>query len=290
MTTPGSSVFWELPLCRATLSASCVRFPLTGEREPHTFLAQQNTPNECFVAVAMRGSLASLLPLFMTQEGEAMKPNRIFFLAALSPALILAAVAQNPVPPPLPAAPGALASPSARELVPQQGAFATRSSRVNAVVYGPQGEVQALVLRDGVAVNLPPDLGMRLHAGIAKGVRVQVSGTQQVIAGQTSLMAQSVTANGQTFVATQPLPDRGPGLAGNGPPPPPPGGPGALRGPRGRRDPGGPPPPPDRPVPPPSSGISAPPTPDGAAPPPQPDSAAPAPSSANAPVAPPPPR
>ena len=91
------------------------------------------------------------------------------------------------------------------------GIPATYSSRISAVVYGPQGEVQALALRNGVAVSLPPDLGAQLQATLVKGARVQVSGTQRVIAGQTSLLALSLTANGQTIVAIQPPPpDSGP--------------------------------------------------------------------------------
>jgi hypothetical protein len=175
-----------------------------------------------------------------------MKPNHALLITALSPVLALAASAQNPSapPPPPPAAYGGSPMSTA----------ATYSSRISAVVYGPQGEVQALALRNGVAVSLPPDLGAQLQTAIVRGTRVQVSGTQRVIAGQTSLLAQSLTANGQTMVASQPpTPDRGAAAAA----PPPPGPPGP-RGPAARRGPGGPPPPPP---PPPADGVAAPPPP-----------------------------
>jgi hypothetical protein len=172
-----------------------------------------------------------------------MKPNHALLITALSPVLALAVSAQNPSapPPPPPAAYGGSPMSTA----------ATYSSRISAVVYGPQGEVQALALRNGVAVSLPPDLGAQLQTAIVRGTRVQVSGTQRVIAGQTSLLAQSLTANGRTMVASQPpTPDRGAAAAA----PPPPGPPGP-RGPA-RRGPGGPPPPPP---PPPADGVAAPP-------------------------------
>ncbi len=122
-----------------------------------------------------------------------MKPNHALLITALSPVLALAASAQNPSapPPPPPAAYGGSPMSTA----------ATYSGRISAVVYGPQGEVQALALRNGVAVSLPPDLGAQLQTAIVRGTRVQVSGTKRVIAGQTSLLAQSLTANGQTMLA-----------------------------------------------------------------------------------------
>jgi hypothetical protein len=215
-----------------------------------------------------------------------MKSTRIFLIAALSPALVLAAAAQAPPQaPPLPP-PGAAAPPSppAASTPLQSGVTATHNSRVNAVVYGPQGELQAFTLRNGVAVSLSPDLGMRLQSSVIKETRVQVSGIQQVIAGQTSLIAQSITANGQTFVAAPATPDQGPGISGGTPPPPPPPAePQGPRGPRGRRGPGAPPPPPPdgaAPPPPPPVGAGAPPPPpppDGAAPPPPPPVGAPPP-------------
>jgi hypothetical protein len=197
-----------------------------------------------------------------------MKSTRIFLIAALSPALVLAAAAQAPPPAPPPPPPGAAPPlPPAASVPVQQGVTATHNSRVNAVVYGPQGEIQAFTLRNGIAVSLLPDVGMRLQSSVIKGTRVQVSGIQQVIAGQTSLIAQSITANGQTFVAAPATPDLGPGIAGGTPPPPPPAGPQGPRGPRGRRGPGAPPPPaPDGAAPPPAP----PPPPDGAVPPPPP--------------------
>jgi hypothetical protein len=168
-----------------------------------------------------------------------MKLNHpLLIVTALSPVLTLAARAQNSsAPPPPPPSPVAQSS---------TGTAATYNSRISAVVYGPQGEVQALTLRNGVAVSLPPDLGTQLQTAIARGSRVQVSGTQRVIAGQTSLLAQSLTANGQTVIASQP-PAPG-GAAAAALPPPPPGLPGP-RGPAARPAPGGPPPPPPPPPP-----------------------------------------
>jgi hypothetical protein len=192
-----------------------------------------------------------------------MNHNRIILIAALAPVLALTAGAQTPAVPSPPPAPGTAAPPSALAVPAptQSGVPATYSSHVSAVVYGPQGEVQALTLRNGVAVSLPPDFGVRLQSSVVRGARIQVSGTRQVIAGQTSLIAQSVTANGQTFIAAAPAADQGPAAAGATPPPPPP-----FGGPRGPRGAGAPPPPP------PPTGASAPPPPptDGAAPPPPP--------------------
>lgn len=208
-----------------------------------------------------------------------MKSNRLCLIAALSPALALGAAAQTAptAPPPPPADAIAPPSPPAAPLaIPiQSGAPASHSSRVSAVVYGSQGEVQALTLRDGVAVTLSPELGMRLQATVTKGARVQVSGMERVIAGQTSLVAQSLTANGQTFVSASLPPDRGPGVAGATPPPPPPppAGPQGRRGPRGRYGPDAPPPSANGVAPPPPTpaGVGVPPPPpDGTVPPPAP--------------------
>ena len=116
-----------------------------------------------------------------------MKFSRLTLIAALSPVLVLAAASRQTPPPP--------------DAADASGSPATHSSRVNAVIYGPQGEVQALTLRNGVAVTLTPDIGTRLTSSVTKGTRVRVSGIERVIAGQTSLAAQSLTANGQTFVA-----------------------------------------------------------------------------------------
>jgi hypothetical protein len=159
-----------------------------------------------------------------------MKSNRLYLIAALSPVLVLAAAAQTPPPPPVDVS----APPPPPTVQVQEGLPATHTSRVNAVAYGPQGEVVALTLRNGVAVTLTPDLGMRLQSSVTKGTRIQVSGLQRVIAGQTSL-----TANGQTFVAAPPTPPERPDIVGGAPPPPPAG---AL-GPGGPRGQGAPPPP-----------------------------------------------
>jgi hypothetical protein len=173
-----------------------------------------------------------------------MKSNHALLIAALYPMLTLAASAQNVSAPP---------SPSAAPYGPlPMGTAATYNSRISTVVYGPQGEVQALALRNGVAVSLPPDLGAQLRTAILRGTRVQVSGTQRVIAGQTSLLAQTLTANGQTVVTQPPAPDGGTAAA-----PPPPPGPPAPRGPAAWPGPGGPPPPP----PPTAEGAATPPPP-----------------------------
>jgi hypothetical protein len=200
----------------------------------------------------------------VTKENPLNK-NRIILIAALSPVLTLAALGQAPPPPPADVAAPQPPLPMAQV---QGGLSATHSSRVAAVVYGPQGEVLGLTLRDGSAVTLSPDLGMRLQSNIIRGSRIQVSGIQRVIAGQTSLVAQSLTANGQTFVALGTPADPRLGFAG-GAPPPPPADPRGPRGPAGRRP--GPPPPPDGAAPPPppppdAGGPTPPPPPAGAAP------------------------
>jgi hypothetical protein len=190
-----------------------------------------------------------------------MKFTRMFLIVALSPAFVLAVAAQAPPPaPPPPPIEGAAPPPPPTASTPLQSSVAaTHNGRVSAVVYGPQGEVQAFTLRNGVAVSLSPDLEMRLQSTVIKGTRVQVSGMQQVIAGQTSLIAQSITVSGQTFVAAPPISDQGPGIAGGiPPPPPPPAGPQGPGGPRDRRRPGAPPPlPRDGAAPPPPPPVSA---------------------------------
>src|ERR1700761_4890107 len=207
-----------------------------------------------FCCISILAHFGRLLATLLSARGEPMKPNQVFLIAALSPFALAAAAAQNVPPPSPPQPPSAAAAP---QQLPQ-GSPATYTSRVSAVVYGPQSEVQGLVLRNGVAVSLPPDLAMRLQSSVTKGARVQVSGMQQVIAGQTSLSAQSVAAGGQTFIATQPPPDRGTAIAGAAPPPPPP--PVRPPDPRARRGPAGPPPPPPPPAPA-AAGIAPPPPP-----------------------------
>lgn len=181
-----------------------------------------------------------------------MKLNRVVLTIVLGSATVFAAAAQ--IPPPSPAAPEASAVQPVKH-----------TSRISAVVYGPQGELQAIVLRDGIAVSVPPDLGLRLRPAIARGTRVQVSGSQQYINGQPMMAAQSVLANGQSFVASQPPQSFGAGPAVNPPPPAPCG---------------------SAPPPPPPNGVSVPPppSPGAGAPPPPPPNGTPAPV-----VAPPPP-
>jgi hypothetical protein len=202
-----------------------------------------------------------------------MKSTRLYLIAALSPILALTAAAQVPPPAPLPPPADASAPPPPMSQM-QGGSPATHSSRVTAVIYGSQGEVQALTLRNGVAVTLTPDLGTRLQSGVTKGTRVQVSGLERVIAGQTSLVAQSLTANGETFIAAPTPAQARPEIAG-GTPPPPPAGPLGPGGPCGRLGPSAPPPPNGAAPPPPPQPAGAgapppPPPPGGAAPPPPP--------------------
>lgn len=163
-----------------------------------------------------------------------MKSIRVLLIAALSPVLALALAAQTPGPVLPSPTPGAATSSAPAFSAPLQTArIATHNSRVSVVVHGPQGEIQAFTLRNGIAVSLPPGLGTRLQSSITKGVRVQVSGIQQVIAGQTELIVRSITANGQTFIASPPAPDQGPRIAGGAPPPAGLQGPGDPRGRRG---------------------------------------------------------
>lgn len=208
-----------------------------------------------------------------------MKISRFYLIAAISPALALSAFCQIPQPP-APAVNVSAPPPPVSGPRTQDGMATSHSSRVSAIIYGPQGEVQALTLRNGVAVTLPPEMGMRLQSNVSRGSRVRVSGIQRMIAGQPSLFAQSMSVNGQTFVAAAAPVDRGPGRANPdtgvaaAAPPPPPAGPPDPQSVAGR-GPGAPPPPPrnagntpppppgqdaDSPVPPPP-GIPAPPAP-----------------------------
>src|SRR5260370_38631111 len=112
-----------------------------------------------------------------------MKSIRILLIVALSPTLVLAAAAQVPPPPPPPGvgAPPPLPTASVPLL---SGGTTTHNSRGSAVVYGPQGEVQAFTFRNGIAVSLSPNLGMGLQSSVLKVTRLQVSGLEQSIAGQ----------------------------------------------------------------------------------------------------------
>lgn len=191
-----------------------------------------------------------------------MNITRRYLVAALSPALAWSVFAQTPppvprqTPPPAPSlsSPQPLPAGAAPQL--ESGGTVRHSGRVSSVVYGPQGEMQAFTLRDGVAVNVPPELAARLQSLVSRGSRVHVVGTQRMNAGQASLIAESITANGQTFVASPPLADRAPSklnpdaamAAGAPPPPPPPPDPRAPRGVAGREP--GAPPSPSGPMPP----------------------------------------
>ena len=205
-----------------------------------------------------------------------MRLKQAILLTAFGELALLTACAQTPMtgaPPPPPAAaaaPAPAGMPGAPGAPTALGATLIRSGRVRDIVRGPQGEVQALVLRDGATVSVPPDLGANLN-GIAKNARVRVTGTQPGGNSQGTLMAQSVEWNGQQFAATAAPPPPN----GAAPPPPPPSDP-MTAGPRGRgpgRRPGPPPPPPAdgaAPPPPPLTGGAAPTPPDAATPAPAP--------------------
>lgn len=121
-----------------------------------------------------------------------------------------------PPPPPVGYAPAP--PPTATAGIVAGGTPITRTSHVRTIIYGPQGEVQGLTLRDGMAVSVPPDLGIQLRGVLSRGTLIQVSGQQQAIGGETVLFAQSIVANKQTS-ASAPPPTGAP--AGSPPPPPP---------------------------------------------------------------------
>ena len=210
-------------------------------------------------------------------------------------ALSASALAQAP-PAGGPPAPGGLAP------APMSGGSnATISSRIRAYNPGPGGEVRSLYLADGAVVDLSPDLGRSVGAAVRRGERVRVSGLRSSLDGQTVIAAQSLTLDGQAFVAQAGVP---PLVGGDRllPPPPAPGapprqagpqpGPGmASMGPRpGVRGPDRPLPPPPLPPPAPGSRPDSPPPPppssDQPAPPPPPP---PSPSDGRAVPEPPPP-
>jgi hypothetical protein len=160
-------------------------------------------------------------------------------LVAQNPPALPSSSSRAPAPPP-----GLVAPPSEPDAT-SLGSPSTKSSRIQAIDYGPDGLVQSLFLRDGVVVHVSPDLGRQLAANARKGTRLTVSGPIHRVGGQAIADARSITVGGQTMVA-----QLGPGgltSAPVGAPPPPPGkdrglGPDLGRARRGRP---GPPPPPD---------------------------------------------
>ncbi len=126
--------------------------------------------------------------------------------------------APPPPPPPPPVGYAPAPPPTATAGIVAGGTPVTRTSHVRTIIYGPQSEVQGLTLRDGVAVSVPPDLGIQLRGVLSRGTLIQVSGQQQAIGGETVLFAQSIVANKQTFATAPPLT----GAPAEPPPPPPP--------------------------------------------------------------------
>lgn len=140
-------------------------------------------------------------------------------------ALSASALAQAP-PADGPPAPGVLAP------APMSGGSNTTiSSRIRAYNPGPGGEVRSLYLADGAVVDLSPDLGRSVGAAVRRGERVRVSGLRSNLDGQTVIAAQSLTLDGQTFVAQAGVP---PLVGGDRllPPPPAPGAPPRRAGPQ----------------------------------------------------------
>ena len=160
---------------------------------------------------------------------------------ALSSALALglisnAGCAQAPPPQPVAGAPaqpppGPPPAPGYPASNVVSAALVSDSSSVRYVIYGPGGEVQAVVLRDEKVVTVPPDLGWQLRAALVRGASVRVSGIPQDIGQQRQLIAQTVQVSGQSYASAGP------------PPPPPAGGPAGPPPPRA----GGVPPPPPPP-------------------------------------------
>ena len=158
--------------------------------------------------------------------------------------------AQTPAPPPppnpavgAPAPPppagGPLAPPRAATQPPGVGQSAAApaavlvndNSSIRYVIYGPGGEVQALVLRNETIVSVPPDLGAQIGPVAVRGASIRVAGVTQYFGRQRELMAQNIQVGGQNFASVGPAaatpppapgagPAAGPGPAG--PPPTPP--------------------------------------------------------------------
>jgi hypothetical protein len=151
--------------------------------------------------------------------------------------LATAGCAQSPTPPtaviptPQPAGAGAPAPPVPDAAGPQLStrAAVTETGAIRYIIYGRQGEVQALILRSDRIVSIPPELGAQMRMTLSKGAAVSVTGSPQQFGRQRQLFAQSVQINGQNVAAVAPaaglVPAR-PTLAGQGrlpagePPPP----------------------------------------------------------------------
>ena len=103
-----------------------------------------------------------------------------------------------------------------------------RSGTVRAVLYGPAGDPNGVLLADGTMVHVPPPAFATEARLLVAGATVFASGP-----GVSNVLGTSIAAEalGTTKVDAKPLafpppPDRGPGHGGpgdQGPPPPPPG-------------------------------------------------------------------
>lgn len=183
-----------------------------------------------------------------SERVDAMNIRPFLFLIVLGLGCSAPAVAQTTpeaaAPPPVAAQAktqnaGPVASPSPGE---------TLSSRILAFDVGPGGEIRDLYLKNGVVVDIPPDIGEQLAPVARQGVPVALTGTRSVVNGQTILAASRITIHSQSYVSQAPPAE--PGALAAGPVPPPPGAPEA------------PPPPPRRgPPPPPCGGRFTPPPP-----------------------------
>ena len=92
---------------------------------------------------------------------------------------------------------------------PGQGTSYTASGKVMQLNYNREGDVDGLLLDNGVFAKTPPPLSASVTANVSVGSQVSVSGySHQTMSGQTVVDVQSI--NGQTLAAAPP-----------GPPPPP---------------------------------------------------------------------
>jgi hypothetical protein len=189
-----------------------------------------------------------------------MNKSSIIFSIFASALLATAGCAQSPPPPtaaiPAPRPAGAGAEAPAPPVIiaagpqPSTRPEVTETGAIRDIIYGPQGEVQAVILRSDRIVSIAPELGAQMQMTLSKGAAVSVTGSPKQFGRQRQLFAQSVQINGQSFVAAAPaagLVPAGPALAGPGRPPagepPPPSGEAPKPPPPGAQ-PATPPPPP----------------------------------------------
>lgn len=133
-----------------------------------------------------------------------MRPSLLLLLAVTLP--VGAVQAQNPpVPPPPPVAP-----PAAPAALPPPGAVMTAapvqlSGTVGRLLINPNGEIDSLLLRDGVQVPVPPPLSATLARALHPGDPVRVAGQRL---GNLPVIAQAqvTTAAGDTLVSANPPP------------------------------------------------------------------------------------